>query len=122
MFFALIAYCLVGLVALLHFWFFILESVLWTKPFGRRVFRLSETKAADTASLALNQGVYNLFLTAGLVWSLLATDCAFQLKIFFLACVIVAGIVGGITVKKSIFFIQAVPAIIALFLVSFTMR
>jgi len=120
MIFALMASLLVAVVALLHIGFMVLESVLWTKPFGRRVFRLSEEKAADTASLALNQGLYNGFLAAGLIWSLVPGICAFQLKMFFLACVIVAGIAGGITVKRSIFFIQAVPAILALLLVLFT--
>jgi putative membrane protein len=110
----LIASLLVALVALLHFGFFVLESILWTRPVGRRIFGLSEAKAADTAGLALNQGLYNLFLAAGLVWGLVAGDCAFAIKLFFLACVIVAGIVGAVSVKRSILWIQAMPAALAL--------
>ena len=112
----------IGLVALLHIAFFVLESILWTKPFGRRMFGLTKERAADTASLALNQGLYNLFLAAGLIWGIVASDCAFQIRLFFLVCVVVAGIVGGITAKRSILFIQGIPAIVALLLLFFTNR
>lgn len=107
----------VGVVAALHVVFFVLESLLWTKPFGRRVFGLSRELSDATKSLAMNQGVYNLFLAAGLIWSLLPGGYAFQLKLFFLACVIVAGLVGGFTAKRSILWIQALPAVLALALV-----
>jgi|SRR5688572_20263573 len=106
-----IAIALTALVALLHAGFLVLEMFLWNTPFGRRTFRLSEEKARDTAVLAANQGLYNGFLAAGLVWGLLIGDRAVCL--FFLGCVVVAGIFGAATVKRSILFVQAVPAILA---------
>ena len=112
----------IAIVALLHIAFFVLESILWTKPFGRRTFGLTKERAADTAQLALNQGLYNLFLAAGLIWGIVARDCAFEIRLFFLACVVVAGIVGAISVKRSILFIQAMPAIVALALLFLTHR
>jgi putative membrane protein len=112
----------IGVVAVLHIVFFVLESILWTKPFGRKTFGLTKERAADTAGLALNQGLYNLFLAAGLIWGIVATDCAFQIRLFFLACVVIAGIVGAISVKRSILFIQGVPAILALLLLLLTHR
>jgi putative membrane protein len=105
----------VAVVAFLHFVFFVLESFLWTKPFGRRVFRLSAELAESTASLALNQGLYNSFLAAGLIWGLVAHDS--RVETFFLACVVIAGIVGGLTAKRSILLIQAFPGAVALLLV-----
>jgi putative membrane protein len=110
---------LVALVALEHFWFFVLESFLYTRPIGLQTFRQSEQKARDSAALAANQGVYNAFLAAGLVWSLFAAPpaFAFQLKVFFLGCVIVAGVVGAATVSRRILALQALPAAIALVLV-----
>ena len=107
----------VAVVAVLHVVFFVLESLLWTRPFGRRVFGMSRELSEATKSLAVNQGVYNLFLAAGLVWSLFPSGYAFPLKVFFLACVIVAGLVGGATAKRSILWIQALPAVVALSLV-----
>ena len=106
-----IAIALTALVALLHAGFLVLEMFLWNTPFGRRTFRLSEEKARDTAVLAANQGLYNGFLAAGLVWGLLIQDRGVCL--FFLACVVVAGLFGGATVKRSILYVQAVPAILA---------
>ncbi|PYQ31678.1 MAG: DUF1304 domain-containing protein [Acidobacteria bacterium] len=111
-----------AIVAGLHIIFFALESLLWTKPAGRKVFGTTAEEAETTKVLALNQGFYNLFLAAGLIWSLVADECSFQIKIFFLSCVIVAGIVGGITAKRSILIVQALPAFIALLLVFFTQR
>ena len=108
----------VAIVALLHVGFFVLESLLWTKPVGRRIFGLTAEKAADSASLAANQGLYNLFVAAGLIWGLV--EGSFQIKVFFLAFVIIAGIVGAITAKRSILYIQALPGAIALALVLFT--
>lgn len=105
----------VGFVALLHAVFLVLEMFLWTKPFGRRVFGLSKELAEASASLAMNQGLYNGFLAAGLVWSLYRADVPTQL--FFLGCVIVAGIFGGLTAKKSILVVQALPGVIAAALV-----
>src|SRR5204862_8291912 len=111
-----------AIVAGLHIIFFALESLLWTKPAGRKVFGTTAEEAETTKVLALNQGFYNLFLAAGLIWSLVADECSFQIKIFFISCVIVAGIVGCITAKRSILIIQALPAFIALLLVFFTQR
>jgi putative membrane protein len=107
----LIADLAVIVVALLHLGFLVLEMFLWTKPFGRRTFGLSRELAEATKGLAANQGLYNGFLAAGLLWGLAAGDAV---KIFFLACVIVAGIFGAITAKRSILFVQALPGILAL--------
>lgn len=105
----------IALVALEHVWFAVLEMVLWTKPLGLKTFGMTTEQAAATATLAKNQGLYNLFLVAGLVWGLAVNGKG--IEIFFLACVIVAGIFGGITVNKRIAIVQAVPAAIALALV-----
>ena len=113
-----IANALVALVAALHVYFLILEMFLWTKPLGLRIFRNSPEKAADSAVLAANQGLYNGFLAAGLVWGLVQPNItfAFQFKVFFLACVIAAGIYGAATVSRRILLVQAAPAAIALLL------
>ena len=109
---------LVGLIAVEHLWFLVLETFLWRTAFGRRTFGNSVELAEATWRLAANQGVYNGFLAAGLGWSLFVDAAfAFPLQLFFLGCVLVAGVVGGITAKRSIFFIQALPAVIALTLV-----
>ena len=108
----LLADILIGIVALLHAWFLVLEMCLWDRPLGRRVFRMSVEQAAATKTLAVNQGLYNGFLVAGLVWGLLAHD--FHVKIFFLACVVLAGLLGAMTVHRKVFFVQALPAIVAL--------
>jgi putative membrane protein len=109
----------VGIVAFLHLYFMVLESFLWNTPYGHKTFKMSKEKADHTESLAKNQGLYNGFLAAGLIWSLMPHDgaMAFQLKVFFLGCVIVAAIVGAITASRSILFIQGLPAAIALALV-----
>ena len=114
-----IANILVGLVAALHVYFLTLEMFYWTKPLGLRVFGNSPQKAADSAVLAANQGLYNGFLAAGLVWGLLQPNVAFafQLKVFFLGCVIVAGLYGAASVSRKILFVQAAPALLALLLV-----
>lgn len=108
----------IALTALLHLGFLVLEMFLWTGPTGRKVFRMSAEQAAATKVLAANQGLYNGFLAAGLFWSLLASqpDFAFQLKVFFLVCVIVAAIYGAWSVKPRILLVQGGPAIIALVL------
>ena len=113
-----IANVLVALVALLHVYFLVLEMFLWTRPLGLKTFRNTPEKAADSAVLAANQGLYNGFLAAGLVWGLVqgVPAFAFQIKIFFLICVIVAGIYGAVTVSRRILFVQALPAAIALIL------
>jgi len=109
----------VGLVALLHGYFLVLEMFLWTKPYGRRVFGLTPEKAALTRSLAANQGLYNGFLAAGLGWALWTGAGAdgHALKVFFLGCVIVAGIFGAATASRKILWVQAVPGAVALGLV-----
>jgi putative membrane protein len=113
-----LAVALVALVAVEHVWFLVLEMFLWTHPLGRRTFRMSEEKARETAVLAMNQGLYNGFLAAGLVWSALASPpLAYPLRLFFLGCVLVAGIFGGLTASRSILFVQALPAAVALALV-----
>ena len=113
-----IADVLVALVAALHVYFLILEMFLWTKPLGLRIFRNSPEKAADSAVLAANQGLYNGFLAAGLVWGLVQPNLTFalQIKVFFLACVIAAGIYGAATVSYRILLVQAAPAALALVL------
>jgi putative membrane protein len=113
-----IANTLVALVAALHLYFLILEMFLWTRPLGLKTFHNSPEKAADSAVLAANQGLYNGFLAAGLVWGLVhpTPGFAFQIKVFFLTCVIVAGVYGAATVSRRILFVQAAPAAIALVL------
>jgi putative membrane protein len=102
---------LAGLVAALHVYFLVLEMFLWTTPFGQRTFRRSAAEQASTKALAANQGLYNGFLAAGLVWSLVAAPpIAIQLRIFFFACVVVAGIYGALTAARQILYVQAVPA------------
>ena len=108
---------LVAVVALLHLGFLVLEMFLWTKPVGRRVFGLPADFMAASASLAANQGLYNGFLAAGLVWGLLLGPAGFAVKVFFLSCVIVAGVFGAATAKRSILWLQAMPAAVALALV-----
>jgi putative membrane protein len=105
----------IGLVALLHVYFLVLEMFLWDKPRGMRTFRTTPEYAAASKTLAANQGLYNGFLAAGLIWGLAAGDQ--DVKIFFLACVIVAGVFGAATVSRRILWVQALPAAIALALV-----
>ena len=111
-----IANALVAIVALLHVYFLVLEMFLWTRPLGLKTFRNTQEKANDSAVLAANQGLYNGFLAAGLFWSLFhpAPAVAFQIKVFFLLCVIVAGAYGAWSVSRRILFVQAGPATLAL--------
>ena len=102
---------MIGIVALLHLGFLTIEMFLWDKPTGRSIFHTTAEFAAQSKTLAANQGLYNGFLAAGLIWGLFAGD---PVKIFFLCCVIVAGIFGAFTVSKRIFYIQALPALIGL--------
>ncbi len=117
-----IADMLVALVAALHLYFLILEMFLWTTPLGLRTFRNSPEKAANSAVLAANQGLYNGFLAAGLVWGLVHGNpgFAFQIKVFFLLCVIVAGLYGAASVSRRIIYVQAAPAALALLLLWLT--
>ena len=110
---------LVGLIALLHVNILVLEMFLWDKPYGLKAFGNNPEKAQLTKVMAQNQGLYNGFLAAGLFWSLVApASYAVALADFFLACVLVAGIYGGLTASKKIIYIQAVPALLALLAVN----
>ena len=112
----ILATILVALVALEHVYILILEMFLWTTPKGRKAFGMTPEQAEATKVLAANQGLYNGFLAAGLFWSLIHSDpgFAFQIKLFFLGAVVVAGLYGGATASRKIFVIQALPAAIAL--------
>ncbi|ERF82930.1 DUF1304 domain-containing protein [Bradyrhizobium viridifuturi] len=109
---------LIAVVAALHLYFLVLEMFLWTRPLGLKTFRNSLEKATDSAVLAANQGLYNGFLAAGLIWGLVHGNpaFAFQIKTFFLLCVIVAGAYGAATVSRRILYVQAAPAALALIL------
>ncbi len=108
-----IAVGLIALVALLHFYFLVLEMFLW-RTRARRIFRMSAEQAEATAQLAANQGLYNGFLAAGLVWALLSGPQLAPRAVFFLLCVAVAGVYGAATIQRTILFVQAVPAVLAL--------
>jgi putative membrane protein len=109
----MLALLLVAFVALEHVYILILEMFLWTTPVGRRAFGTTEADAERTKVLAANQGLYNGFLAAGLIWSFVAADPR-PVRLFFLGCVLVAGIYGGLTAAKKILYIQAAPAALAL--------
>jgi putative membrane protein len=109
----------ITIVALLHIGFLVLEMFLWNHPVGRKTFRMSKEVAESSATLAANQGLYNGFLAAGLIWGLISGE--FSVKLFFLLCVLIAGIFGGFTAKRSILYIQALPALLALILLYFSM-
>lgn len=108
---------LAGFVALEHLGFLVLEMFCWTKPIGLRIFRLTPAAAEASRTLASNQGLYNGFLAAGLLWGLLSADpAALSIKTFFLACVVVAGVFGAATVSPRVLLVQAAPALAALLL------
>jgi putative membrane protein len=113
----LAANIITALVALLHIYFLVLEMFLWDKPAGRKAFGLTLEQAQSTKVLAANQGLYNGFLAAGLIWGIGLGDAGTHIKIFFLGCVVVAGVYGAATASKKILFIQALPAAIGLALV-----
>lgn len=115
---ALAANAVVALVALLHAYFLVLEMFLWDKPAGMKAFKLTPERAADTKVLAANQGLYNGFLSAGLLWGLWLGPAGTSVKTFFLLCVLVAGVYGAATVGKKILYIQALPAAIGLALLA----
>jgi len=106
-----------ALVALLHFYFLVLEMFLWTKPAGRKAFGLSAEQAEATKVLAANQGLYNGFLAAGLVWGIALGSAGTPVKLFFLGCVLIAGIYGALTASRKILFIQGMPAAVGIALV-----
>lgn len=107
---------LIGLVAALHVYFLVLEMFLWEKPLGLKVFGQTLEKAQASKVLAANQGLYNGFLAAGLVWGLSQGSAGLDIKAFFLACVLVAGIFGAATANRRILFVQALPAALGLVL------
>ncbi|GIO16029.1 membrane protein [Cohnella xylanilytica] len=112
----MISTILVVLVAVEHVYILVLEMFMWTTPRARKAFGTSESFAEDSKSLAANQGLYNGFLAAGLLWGLVhpAGDIGHQIQIFFLGCVLVAAVYGGMTAKRSILFVQGLPALAAL--------
>lgn len=116
----MLADIVVALVALLHLYILVLEMFLWDKPAGLRAFRMSAEKASATKVLAANQGLYNGFLAAGLLWGLALGADGTAVKLFFLGCVFAAGVYGGVTAYRKIFYIQALPAAIAFALVWLT--
>lgn len=116
----LIANLLTALVALSHMGFLVLEMFFWDHPVGRKVFSMTPEVSSSSAVLAMNQGLYNGFLAAGLIWGLYSGRR--DIKLFFLGCVIVAGIFGGVTAKTTILFTQALPALIALICVVLASR
>jgi putative membrane protein len=109
----------VALVALIHVYILVLEMFLWDKPAGRRAFRMSQEQAAQTKVLAANQGLYNGFLAAGLFWGLSLGAAGTGVKLFFLACVLVAGLYGAATASRKILYVQALPAAIGIALIAF---
>ena len=111
---SMLANIVIGLVALIHVYILVLEMFLWDKPVGLRAF--GQTQAAATASkvLAANQGLYNGFLAAGLTWGLCLGAPGFGVKVFFLSCVLVAGLYGAATASRKILFVQAIPAAVGL--------
>jgi putative membrane protein len=115
----LTAQILIGFIALQHIAFLVLEMFLWDKPLGMRIFRMSAEKAAVSKALAANQGLYNGFLAAGLIWALILGPEGRAIALFFLHCVLVAGIFGAVTVGKKILYVQALPAALGIVLVLF---
>jgi putative membrane protein len=105
---------LIAVVAALHLYFMYLEMIAWDTPAGHRAFGLTPEFAKASKVLAANQGLYNGFLAAGLVWGLYLGEAGFTIKVFFLACVIAAGLFGAATVSRKILYVQAVPAVLAL--------
>jgi len=114
---SIIASILVALVALLHLYFLVLEMFLWDKPAGLRAFGHTAQAAAASKVLAANQGLYNGFLAAGLIWGLSLGAAGTAVKLFFLACVVIAGLYGAATASRKILYVQALPGLVALGLV-----
>lgn len=107
---------IIGFIALLHGYFLVLEMFLWDKPAGMRAFGLTPEFARASKTLAANQGLYNGFLAAGLVWGLSIGPAGNSVKVFFLCCILIAGIYGAATASRKILYVQALPAAIALML------
>lgn len=110
----MLANILIALVAAIHIYILILEMFLWDSHVGRKAFDLRADFARDSKTMAANQGLYNGFLAAGLLWGLWLGEAGLQFKVFFLACVLVAGLYGACTVSRKILYVQAIPASIAL--------
>lgn len=110
----------IGLVAILHIYFLVLEMFLWDKPYGRKIFLLTPEFATASKTLAANQGLYNGFLAAGLLWGLWLGAAGLDVKLFFLLCVVAAGLYGGLSVSRKILMVQALPAIVALLMLLVT--
>lgn len=105
---------LTGVVALIHCYILVLEMFLWDKPQGLKAFGMTPQLAADTKVLAANQGLYNGFLAAGLLWGIWLGEAGDSIKVYFLLCVAVAGVFGAVTVSRKILYVQTIPAVIAL--------
>ncbi len=116
----LLANIVIALVALFHIAILVLEMFYWNHPIGQKIFNMTPEVAESSAVLAMNQGLYNGFLAAGLIWGLLASKT--DVKVFFLVCVVVAGVFGGITAKPSIVLTQALPAAVGLILLGLSKR
>ena len=116
----ILANIVIAVIAILHLGFLVLEMFLWNHPIGRKTFKMTQEVAESSATLAANQGLYNGFLAAGLLWGLISG--AFSVKLFFLVCVLIAGIFGGLTAKRSILYMQALPAVIGLVLLYLSLR
>jgi len=110
----ILASIVIAVVAILHIGFLVLEMFLWDHPRGRKTFNMTPEYSKASASLAANQGLYNGFLAAGLIWGLISGE--YSVKLFFLICVLIAGIYGGLTAKRSILYLQALPALLGLLL------
>src|SRR5688572_22121884 len=110
----ILANIVIAVVAVLHLGFLVLEMFLWNHPIGRRTFKMTKEVSESSVTLAANQGLYNGFLAAGLIWGLISGE--FSVKLFFLVCILIAGLFGGFTAKRSILYIQALPALLALVL------
>lgn len=110
----------IGVVALIHAYILVLEMFLWTKPAGLRAFGQTPAAAESSKVLAANQGLYNGFLSAGLIWSLTMGADGARVAIFFLTCVIIAGVYGALTASRKILFVQTLPAALAMAAVLFT--
>lgn len=111
---------LIGLVAFLHIYFLIFEMFFWDKPYGLKTLGNTLESAKATKVLAMNQGLYNGFLAAGLIRGLCLGEAGYSIKIFFLTCVVIAGVFGGLTASRKILFVQALPAFLALVLILFS--
>jgi putative membrane protein len=113
---SIVANVVIAIVALLHLYFLVLEMFFWDKPLGLRTFKLTPDFAKASKALAANQGLYNGFLAAGLFWGLGLGVAGTSIKVFFLCCIVIAGVYGAATVGKKILFVQALPAAIGLLL------